>query len=493
MRAPLRLVWSEGMFMSPQHLQSLDRYHEDLLANRLESLVTYNWGTLDLEIDGAALGAGQIRIQRFAGVLPEGTPIAFEESDPAAPAPRPVVDHFPPTARSVEVYLAIPRERDGVPSYAQEGGEGRNRFSIDSRPVQDTTMVGVAVPVAFGRPNATLLFGDESREDYDSMMIAELVRGASGQAALSPNYVPPCLRVNASSYLMTGLRNILTTMIAKQRQLVEGRREREAAIEVTAPGVTQQLQLITLNGAIPGVAHLAETGEASPERVYLALVTLAGQLSTFKRAADPATLPKYQHTDLRATFEPLFAQLEVLLNLIAVQEYSVLPLELRGANLYLATVQDDRLLRNAQLILTVKSELPEQQIVDQLPKLCKIASSVDIQGLMHAVVSGIPVQMTYRPPPQIPNRQGTLYFVLTPQNDRYWQNVLVDRKLAVYLPAPFDPSRVKLELLSIPQTGSGPVQPPAPQPPRQPQPFDNKTDVNFRPPTPPTGNRGPVR
>ncbi|RYZ41843.1 MAG: type VI secretion system baseplate subunit TssK, partial [Myxococcaceae bacterium] len=51
MKSPQRVVWSEGMFMSPHHLQQLDIYHEALLDTRLGSLEPYPWGVVSLAFD----------------------------------------------------------------------------------------------------------------------------------------------------------------------------------------------------------------------------------------------------------------------------------------------------------------------------------------------------------------------------------------------------------------------------------------------------------
>src|SRR5262245_31961030 len=113
MKTPQRVVWSEGMFMSPQHLQQQDAYHEGLLGARLAALTPYDWGVVELEIDHEALGRGQLSIRKFAGVLPSGLALAFEDGGRDAPAPRPVDEAFDPKARSLDVYLAIPSEREG--------------------------------------------------------------------------------------------------------------------------------------------------------------------------------------------------------------------------------------------------------------------------------------------------------------------------------------------------------------------------------------------
>ena len=81
--------------------------------------------------------------------------------------------------------------------------------------------------MAFGRPNLVLLLGEEPRDDYETMKVAEIVRGPTGQLALSETYVPPCLRISASAYLVGAIRQIAARVISKQRELAEGRGQRE--------------------------------------------------------------------------------------------------------------------------------------------------------------------------------------------------------------------------------------------------------------------------
>ena len=452
MRSPQRLVWSEGMLLSPQHLQALDRFHEAFVAARLGALSPLDWGILELEIDPAGLSAGQVRLVRFAGVLPDGTPVAFDEAS-AAPAPRDVAGHFPAAARCLDVHLAVPREREGIPSYAEEGASSPSRFVAGSRPVQDSTSPGATVPVRFARPNALLLLGDESRDDHESVKIAEIVRAPGGQLAVAEDYLPPCLRVGAAPRLLSAVREVLARAIAKQRELAEARRSRESAAEVTAPDLVRFLQLLVLDGNIPALAHLAEAGEASPRECYLALSGLAGQLGAC-RGEDPSALPRFQHLDLRATFEPLLARLRGLLGGLAVQEYVTVPIEKRAGGLYLARFPDERILKG-KLFLVVKSDHPESTVVEQLPRLCKVAAASEIQGLVQAAAPGLPLQVAHRPPPQLPVRPGSVYFSLVPDG-RYWQGILSGRNLAMYLPPPFDPARTEIELLVISPEAAGP-------------------------------------
>ena len=72
MKIPQRVVWSEGMFMNPQHLQQADLYHESLLSARLGAMTPYDWGVVEMDVDDKALAAGQFQLLRFFGILPDG-------------------------------------------------------------------------------------------------------------------------------------------------------------------------------------------------------------------------------------------------------------------------------------------------------------------------------------------------------------------------------------------------------------------------------------
>jgi type VI secretion system protein ImpJ len=127
MNVPHRVVWSEGLLVSPQHLQQADLYHERLLDVRLAALTPQTWGILSLELDLGALQADQFRMSRFVGILPDGLHLGFEAGDAEAPAARPIGAHFPPAQPVLEVFLAVPKERDGVPSVAAEVADSSAR------------------------------------------------------------------------------------------------------------------------------------------------------------------------------------------------------------------------------------------------------------------------------------------------------------------------------------------------------------------------------
>ena len=82
-----KVVWSEGLFLQPQHFQQQDRYFERYVEARAEALVPHAWGFAEVEIDADLLKLGKIGVRRAVGVFPDGTPFRLPDDDPL---PRPL-------------------------------------------------------------------------------------------------------------------------------------------------------------------------------------------------------------------------------------------------------------------------------------------------------------------------------------------------------------------------------------------------------------------
>lgn len=453
MKTAQRVVWSEGLLIAPQHLQQLDLYHEQHLASRLDALEPLNWGLVEVSLDTTALGKGQVTLQELHGVLPDGLALALSPGHAELPPSRPIEGHFPHTQSRAEVFVGIPRERAGHANYTEDGN-ARARFTVEPRPIPDMTAAGQEETIGFGRRNTVLLFGDEARDDYEHIKIAEVVRDGAGNLVLDETYIPPILRIGASPYLVSGLRRVLEVMTGRRRALSEARRQRDAStVEFDATDVTRFLLLSSINTFLPGLSYMVEAGDVPPRLCYLQLLQLAGQLSTLSPDEDPTTFPGLVHTDLRKTFGDLIDRILAMLQATIKERYVSMSLQAREDGLHFGKLEDDRLLHCERYLLAVQTDLDEQQVSEQVPRVAKIASWQDINGLLAAATPGVSVQVTYRPPTEIPVKAGYVYFTLSTDN-RYWRNALLDRSLAVYLPRTFDPAKTQVELLGIPPVGT---------------------------------------
>jgi len=143
MRNRHRVVWTKGMFLTPQQFQTQDQFFEDALQFRFAASQFANWGVTELDIDSDALGNGLFRLARCAGIMPDGEPFDMPDIDDL-PASRTVAEHFPPTRDSLDVFLGIPETRPrarnvSIPGQGQEESSGipDTRYLAETRMFTD--------------------------------------------------------------------------------------------------------------------------------------------------------------------------------------------------------------------------------------------------------------------------------------------------------------------------------------------------------------------
>src|SRR5215469_10238944 len=98
-----KVIWSEGLFLRPQHFQQSDRYVEKLVRSRIAALRPYPWGLTELKLNREMLALGKFAVDEACGVLEDGTPFSVPD-DADHPAPLDV----PENTRNTVIYLALP-------------------------------------------------------------------------------------------------------------------------------------------------------------------------------------------------------------------------------------------------------------------------------------------------------------------------------------------------------------------------------------------------
>lgn len=442
-----KLVWTEGLFITQHHFQRQDRYHERLLADRMRLALSYDWGITELAIDERGLAAGQLSVSRLTAVLPGGTVLSGGDGHGDAIPPRPFDSEFTPQMPSLDVHVAVAQEVDGVPSVALDPAFATvSRYARAQESFPDVNTGTAPQPIDVARPIVRILFGDERRDGFDTIRIAQLVRSPAGAVILKDNYVPPVLRIAASPYLVRGFRNLLTAMTARQRALADSRRQRSAgAVEFDQGDLPKLWLLSALNSFIPTIAHLVDSPAIQPEQAYLTLGQLIGQLCTLASDADPTTIPKLVYTDLGGVFEPMFARANALIG-SAIQSRSLqIPLTRREDGVYLGRASGPDIMRS-DFFVSVSTTLPDAQVRERLPRLMKISSEHQIAAIMHSAVAGAPLELEYRPPAALPIQPGLHWFKLG-RAPEFWADIVATGTFALY--HPFDPQSLSLALYAV--------------------------------------------
>lgn len=443
-----KVLWTEGMFLGPQHLQQADRYHEDQLRRAVNVLRPLSWGLTALHVNADALGNGEFVLSRCAGVLPDGLAVDVPDFDGAPPS-RPIEGVFDPKKSTLSVYLAAPRDRQGSPLASREGtSDGRpTRFRARTASTSDDNAGGAEREVTLAARNLRVLFEGEPLEDCSTLKIAEIGRTATGKYQLVEGYVPPSLSVAASPALTTILRRILEILSAKSDELAKQRRERsKGLVEFTMSEAANFWFLHTVNAFIPALAHFHQNPGTHPETVYLEIARLAGELTTFASDGHPKDLPRYDPEDLRSTFAGLEAKVRGLMETIIPSKCSPIQLDKVRETLFSGRLSDDRVLDGGQLYLAVMSGVPEEKVAREVPLKAKVSASDRVDQLIAAALRGLTLRHLPAPPAEIPVQPGRVYFQVDKSGD-HWEAVKKSRSIAFYVPPEF--TQLRLELMAV--------------------------------------------
>ena len=432
-----KVVWFEGMNLDPHHFQQWDRFHTSALASRIRSVAHYDWGLLEIEVDKDALVNGQFHLLRCRAVTPDGLAFNIPADDPA-PNSRAIQDHFAATEKDLGVFLAIPVERERGSNCRLEGDPGgrETRFIFQKSLVMDDNSGADEREIGVGRTNIQIRFTGETHEDFSTLKIAEIVRTQDGSFALSKNFIPTCLTIDASENLMAITRRLLELLITKSATLGAGQHFK-GQTTYTSRDITLFWALQTLNMNIPLLNHYHTISKGHPESLYLGLLALAGQLTTFSPELNihPRELPTYDHNDLGKCFNLLDDKIRTLLDSIAPSaNYLNIPLEKKSESLYQTQVSDPKVFQEMKIFLRASGNLPEKKMIDEIPTNLRIASPDQINAVLSSFQTALALKYTSVPPSVLPMTEGSYYFQLQAIGP-FWDAISASQAFSVFIPS----------------------------------------------------------
>jgi type VI secretion system protein ImpJ len=448
MTHPRKPIWTEGLFMTPQHLQQGDLYHESLLRQRMRALLRYDWGLTDVQFDERALTSGQVKLLQCEGVFSDGTPFIIGERGEDQVEGRPIEGHFPAAIDKVDVLLAVPQIREAHANASMDPAKAGPaiRYIVEQTSVPDLNTGRNEQSVPWGRSNMRLLYGTESLEAYQTIRIAQLTRDASGGIVVKPTFIPSLLRIGASKFVTSQLSGILNAMVGRQKALAETRRQRSSSsVDFQSSDVEKFWQLHTLNSFIPRVSHMVDQGDAHPEDLYLLLGGIIGELATFVPGVDPKSIPKFNYIELEDVLVPMFEQAKVLVGHLGADQFIIIPLEKRPDGMYLGRFEDPNMTRDNEFYLECGGS-DDATLRERLPKLLKVASWSQVGHILNAAIPGVTCAVEYRPPGAIPVKPGLVYLKVEPGGE-YWDDVVRSGTIALY--QPIDPQKVNIRLIGV--------------------------------------------
>lgn len=439
-----RPLWNEGALLSPQQFQQQSEW-ESFRSTGVAALASpFAWGVERAEFDERLLGSGLLQITRLRLWLPDGTLVDTGTSD-LPPEPREL--ELSQRSDVVTVMLALPLMQSGL-NNVQQGSVMADRplrYREEWVSIQDA-FGSEEESVAVARFNLAIRFEHEDNASWQCCPVARLIRDGQ-EWRQDPSFIPPIALFSASPAMRERLVLLNRQLRSRRQRLMSMRREsNERLADFAVADVSLFWLLNALNSHARVLTEFERFPDRHPEQVWAELARLAGSMLTFSLDSDLDVIPGYDHAEPEKTFPPLFELITVLLEASLPSRVIALEMSRPDDQTWKASLHDIRLREEADLYLSVRSDVPAWQVADKFPALCKAGSPDDVNSISTVALQGIPLIAVNRVPAALPVRMENQYFAL--DMDCAAARDMVDQGVCMfYVPALL--GRLELELFAV--------------------------------------------
>ncbi len=434
-----KIVWAEGLFLGQQHFQQWDRVFQKDIQQRAQLANPHGWGLVSMHLLEEALEMGQCRLESITAILPSGRWVVHDSQRDGGP----LICDLSAGGERVDVWLSLPdNDRvSGINGYREQGR--LCAWRADYLEVADEHDPSRTREIIIGKPNLSLLRGDECREHFTAFKVASFEQQGDGRYQKVESYIPPVAVLQASEALQAWLVRIRDLLSARVRQLSQQRNSYGDIADMGSREMGQFLRLLQLRPSLAALDHLIQQDNSQPETLYREMIRLISGLRDFQPDMPELELPVYQHADLGGVFTTLEDLLRESLVQSAKTASTALSLKQESPALLMAEGVPWTGLDRQHLYLGVYHESDDPNWVTDFSRQAKSGSREDLELILASALPGIRLSHTQRPPNKLPVKSGFEYFRFEPSGE-FWPRALEAESLAVFLPGQFQESRYEL-------------------------------------------------
>jgi type VI secretion system protein ImpJ len=409
-----KVVWSEGLFLRPQHLQQQDRHTEALVRGAMLAASHQNYGFRHLSLDEAAIQAGQVGLTAAQGIFPDGTSFTLPDMTTGLKALAVTA-----STNAGLVMLGIPAMQAGTSTIDPEsGGPAGARYLGQIATVRDTIKGGAdPAEIEVARLAPRLFLPNAATDGYSCLPIAR-INGlhADGSVALDSAFLPPALVTAASPWYATFLQEVLTGL--------DRIRQAHGDIVMRGAGASVENLLILelANSAHPRIAHMMTQDVFHPSELFFELAGLAGRMATFGSSSRRMSeLPAYAHDDPQAGFAAIADTLRsLILSLRHVEVKSqTLQVANHAENVWTVRIDNPDIINNSRIVLRVGGEMSEEMLRKIFVEQATIGAADEFDALWKSKLTGIPLKPLHSQPREIPYDGDRLCLELDRTSDHW--------------------------------------------------------------------------
>ncbi len=432
-----KVLWREGLFLTPQHFQALDGRVEWLSQFNTKCLSQYFWGLYSLDIDLESVSNWQFTVKSVQAIMRDGSVIDCPDIDGLPPA-RSFEDLLTPDKQSLAVYLALPREDEGRPAVklAEDGPGERIRYERVIQEVTDYVTGSKPREIEFVMKRPEIRFQGEQSDAFDILPIAQLQLVGSGRPSLAAGFLPPCLALSASPLWMDTVRSMFGRVNALASDLcAKLTYGSDRRLNLTIPDIPDYLQARELATIVPILQQYYEDPLAHPFSVYQTLTALLARLGVVFGFSDPNCADNfmpYDHESPSKGLASLVQNLEEMFNLIRMAPQDSIPTEpMPGREgMWISDLSGIQLTGTEEFYVWARAEMEDDEFMQDFSQKFRVASPEQIDQLITFALPGVPLSKVINPPVMLRAPQKGHYFLIDTRHEM-WRKVLDSRKLVL--------------------------------------------------------------
>lgn len=407
----IRIVWKEGMALSPHHFQQADGFALGQVRDLAGLSRGRNFGFQKLAFSSTAMAAGMVALDACEVIFPSG--LGYSEG--SLPGLQITARAFAPLFSADKMALAVFM---GLPVMSG------TRFQAVHQTCSD--QVGDAEPmeIAVAAPVPRILFEGESQEGLEILPLALLKRNAQGVVELAPDFCPPLLSLDAY--------RLFSLQLERIKMAVAARIARVQAFKpsLSGNGIGQVLYLQVLQSFQAVFERMLSVPGVEPFHLFLEMARMVGSVQVFRN--DTVSPPHYDHLLFGASFDAMFKAVGKQLEIEQSNAYSGRRMEREGQTAFVASVDGLGLGLGKNVYVAVESSLAPEELQRVFPVQAKVAPRSKLQGIIISAMQGIVCQPS-SPPAGIQEAPDTHYFCLTTES-ALWTDLLQELRLGIYAP-----------------------------------------------------------
>ncbi|MQA19305.1 type VI secretion system baseplate subunit TssK [Rugamonas rivuli] len=433
MSIPSKVLWGEGLFLRPQHFQQQDQYHEARLKQTAQALHPYLWGVRKIEWDLDALKTDRLRLQSLSVMFHDGEIVDAPASDPLPTAID--LSTLPPTLQELTFYAALPTLSPAGGNAATAEHATGARYRESTHETADLYTQAADTEVSYLKKSARLISDQEPLGAFDCIPVIRLRRVVTGGFEPDPEFIPPGLSIASVPGLKAVLDRLMDALQAKVQSLQGHMREPSRnVIEFRSGDVSSFWLLHTVSTSAAALMHYVRNPALHPERLFEALLTLAGAMMTYSKQYSLMHLPSYQHDDLAHCFSSLDHIIRDLLDTVISTKYFSIALSEEKPSYHLGKLDSGKIDQRTTLYLAVSASLSALELVDIVPLRVKVGAPDDVEKCVLSAMPGVKITHAPQVPAAIPVQPDTYYFALEGKGMLYEQ-MLKAQSISIYVPA----------------------------------------------------------